>query len=274
VIQRNRFFDINLWTLFATIVGVIVAVWIWRADLNSHSLQARIASQVILQPDNASSINGLQVSIDGAALKSPYLSVLELSNDGNKPISSSDFEAPLEIRIVEGAVIARAQVTETKPKDIEATLSWDTQVIKLKPLLLNPNDVITISILTSGKKPEFSTRSRIAGISLVPINEIPNKLTRNIKAAAFLISALLLFIASDITGEGFLRGNSVLLRRRAAIFVSSTTATIGAILFIAFLDTMGISEISLIVLSFVGVMFTSIVFSVYWNWNAKSLEQK
>ena len=227
-----------------------------------------------MQPDNANSISGLQVAIDGAPLKSPYLSVLELSNDGDKPIPSTDFESPLEIRVVEGAVVARAQVTETKPKDVEATLTWETQAIKLRPLLLNPKDVVTVSVLTSGNKPEFSTRARIAGISVVPINETAVKPSKLQKTGLFLFAALLLFMASDITNGGLTSNEPILLRRRAAILVSTSTGLAGAAVFIAFLDAIGVTDMPLIALSFVPMIFASIIFSVYWNWNAKPIDHK
>lgn len=270
----NRLFNFNSLTLLVTIISVVISVWIWRADLGSRSLQVRIASQVSLQPDNVGTISGLQVAVDGVSLKSPYLSVLELSNDGDKPIPSADFEAPLEIRLADGSIVARAQVTETKPKDIEASLSWEAQVLKVKPLLLNPKDVITISVLTSGKKPEFAARARIAGISAVPINENTGKFSRLQKAALFFFAALLLFITSDITNSGLTSNEPVLLRKRAAILVSTTTGITGAALFIAFLDTIGVTDMLLIVLAFMAMVFASIVISVYWNWNAKPLDHK
>lgn len=197
----NKFFNWKSLTLLVTIVSVVVPVWVWRADLSSRSLQFRIASQVALQPDDANSIHGLEVTVDGVLLKSPYISVFELSNDGEKPISSSDFEAPLEIRLGEGATVSRAQVTATNPKDVEATLTWEAQSLKIKPLLLNPRDVVAISILTSGKKPEFTTRARIAGISAVPIEDSAGKPTKT-RTAMLFFAALLLFIASDITNSG------------------------------------------------------------------------
>ncbi|OAI00155.1 hypothetical protein A1353_19635 [Methylomonas methanica] len=272
--HMNRFLNMKSLTLVLTIISVIIPVWIWRSDLESRSLQLRVASQVNLQPDNVGSISGLQVAVDGVPLKSPYLTVLELSNDGDKPIPSADFEAPLEIRLAEGSVVARAQVTETKPKDIEASLSWETQAIKIKPLLLNPKDIVTVSVLTSGKKPEFGARARIAGISVVPIDENVGYASRSQKAVMLFFAALLLFVASDITNSGVMSSEPIRLRKRAAILVSTTTGLIGAAVFIGFLDTIGVTEMSLVVLAFVGMVFASIVLSVYWNWNSKSIEQK
>jgi hypothetical protein len=265
----NSLFNWKYLTLLVTIVSVVVPVWIWRADLSSRSLQFRIASQVSLQPDNANSIQGLQVSVDGVPLKSPYLSVLELSNDGEKPIPSSDFEAPLEIRIGEDSSVARAQVTATNPKDVEATLTWELQSLKIKPLLLNPKDVVTISILTSGKKPEFTTRARIAGISAVPIDDSAGK-PKKLQTVMLFFSALILFAASSITNNGFFAHDPIFLRKRAAILVSTSTGFVGAILFIVFIDIVGITSLWQIILSFIGIILVSILLGVFWNRNPMS----
>jgi len=262
----NRLFNWNSLTLLVTIISVVVTVWIWRADLNSRSLQFRIVSQVSLQPDNINSIQGLQVAVDGVPLKLPYLSVLELSNDGEKPIPSSDFEAPLEIRIGEGSTVARAQATATSPKDIEATLSWEAQSLKVKPLLLNPKDVVTISILTSGKKPEFTTRARIAGISVVPIDDNTGTQTKVGTAMLFFLAALLLFVTSDITNSGFFGHEAIFLRKRAAILVSTVTGLTGAIIFIEFLDAIGVTTVWQVVLSFTGMILVSGLLAAIWNW--------
>ncbi len=270
----NSFFNFKSLTLLITVISVGVPVWIWRADLGSRSLQIRIVSQVSLQPDNVGSINGLQVSVDGVPLKAPFLSVLELSNDGDKPIPSTDFEAPLNIRVAGGSVVARAQVTEAKPKDIEASLSWEPQVLKLKPLLLNPKDVLIISVLTSGEKPEFSARARIAGISAVPVDDNAGKFSRLQKGVMLFFAALLLFVASDTTNSALMNSEPVVLRKRAAILVSTSTGVVGAAVFITFLDTIGIIWLPLIVLAFVTMLFASIVISVYWNWKANPVVDK
>jgi len=66
----------------------------------------------------------------------------------------------------------------------------------------------------------------------------------------------------------------ILLRRRAAILVSSATGIIGAGVFVAFLDAVGVTDMFLVALAFVPMIFASIVFSVYWNWNAKPIDRK
>ena len=260
-----------------TIIGVLIPVWIWRADLNARSLIFRIASQTSLHPDAAGSIAGLQVVVDGVPLKSPYLSVIELSNDGEKPILSSEFEAPLEIRVVEGSSLARAQVTESKPNDVEAVLTIEGQLVKIKPLLLNPKDVVTISILTAGNKPQFATKARIAGISMVPVYGSDGKnshIQNGITAIALLFGALLLLIASNITGVNWTTNEPVFLRKRAAILVSTTTGITAIAMFFSVLEKMGITALWQTLLAITLIVAISIPIGVLWNWSTTQPMQK
>ncbi|HEY8084343.1 MAG TPA: hypothetical protein VIE69_01920 [Methylophilaceae bacterium] len=262
----NKFLNWKSLTLLVAIIGVVVPIWIWRTDMHSTSLQFRIASQVLLQPDNLDSIKGLQVSIDGIPLESPYLSVLELSNDGEKEIRSSNFEAPLEIQVSKDSTLARAQVTATNPKDIEALLTWEAQSIKIKPLLLNPKDVVTISILTSGKKPEFTTRARIAGISAVPIVDSTTKPAKTVTTVILFLSSLALFIASNLTSESFFDKSPISLRKRSALLITLSTGIVGANILFEVLDAIGITAQWQLILSFFGMALVSITFAIICNW--------
>lgn len=151
-------------TLLATVAGLAVPVWLWQFDLNAKSLTVRIVSSVPLQSPSANSIPDLQISIEGEPVDNPVISTLEIANDGAKPIPTSDFESDIELQISEVSKIIRAKVAEVEPEDLKATVSVDGQSVRLKPLLLNPNDKVTLSVLTSGAIPEFSPRARIAGV--------------------------------------------------------------------------------------------------------------
>ena len=263
--QIKKFINSNSLTLLVAIVGVLLSMWIWRSDLHSKSLNLRLVSQVALQPDSANAISGLQVSIDGVSLKTPYLSVLELTNDGERPIVVSDYETPLEFRIQKGSILNRALVTTTSPRDLEVTLTWNPQAVILKPILLNPRDTVTISALTSESRPIFTTRARIAGISSVPLDLIANKPTTWQSTLLLLFAALLLAVASDITNTGFPSNKKVFLRRRSALLVSIATGTTAAVIFYKFLDAVNMQGVWEIILSYVGLLLVSGVVSVYWN---------
>lgn len=228
--------------LVVTVAGVAGPLWLWHIDQNGKSVSAFVLSQVALQPTDKESVQGLQVLIEGTPLVEPYLSVIQFSNDGGKPIGTSDFEAPLEVRLLSKANVARARVTGKSPDDIEAEISWDKKAIRLKPLLLNPKDKITISVLTSGGQPQFATKARIAGISSVPLIDATKPISSQWWKWGTLTAALLFAIAAMATNpiEMFLKGEtSATLHRRMLVINFIVTGCTGVFLVNTFLEATG-----------------------------------
>jgi hypothetical protein len=152
-------------TIGITLVGLIIPFFLWQLDLASHSLTVRLLSTSPLQP--VSNIQNLQISVNGQNIESPYLSTFELLNDGSKPIPRSDFESPIEIITIGDAKLINAQTTGTYPKNIPAQLTNNDRALAIAPFLSNPNDSVSIAVITSGPSPLFEVHARIAGVDEV-----------------------------------------------------------------------------------------------------------
>lgn len=265
-----RFLNFSSITLLATVAGIVVPIWIWRADLTSKSLEFRVASQASLEPAKSGDIKGLQITLDSAPLDRPYLTVVELLNDGSKPIPSSEFEGPVEVKLSGGTKVVRAQLVSSSPKSLEAKLTFTENSVAVAPLLLNPEDKLTISILTSGGPPSFSPRARIAGVAEIKLDDSQGKLpTWKLSGLAFL-AAFLMFVASDITNDGFPTDKPVVLRRRAAILVSAVTGMTGAGMFFVFLQSVGVQNWWYIVLAFIVLLLVTGAVAALWNSRPKN----
>jgi hypothetical protein len=158
-----------LLTLTVAILGIVVPL-IWQSDLSFRSMELRLSSSTSLEP--ASKILDLQVVLDGKKLETPYSSSLELINTGSKTVLSSDFDKPIEILIGDGAKLVTARITDTTPNDIPAEISLLGNAIRIAPHLSNPKDSISLSIITSGEKPVYSVRGRIAGIQHIAYTDL------------------------------------------------------------------------------------------------------
>lgn len=245
--------------LIVTIVGVGVPIWLWYADQSSHSLQVSIVSQTALQPNELNSVSGLKLSIDGRELKAPYLTVVNIKNDGAKPIPISDFEGPLEIKSIEQVKIVRAQQAETYPKNLQPIITSTPNLVKLKPLLLNSNDSITVAILTTGEPPTFSVRARIAGIPSVELgSNMPNQDWR-----AWIIGpvgfALLIIYSSSLFGFLGYPKYSFQMRRWNLLFIGLSSLTGSVLLVIVGLKDFEISEWPIILAVIAGVLIGSVI---------------
>jgi hypothetical protein len=173
--------------ILVTLAGVIVPVWLWQADRQAKSLSSVIVSQTSLKPDISSNVDGIKIFVDNIPIDRPYLTVLKLSNNGSKPILTTDFEEPLEIQVDGDTTIVRSQITKSEPKDIQPKTTLDAKVIKIMPLLLNPNDNITFAVVTAGGSPKFTVRSRVAGIAAVAIED---NITKTVSPTKRLLNLL------------------------------------------------------------------------------------
>lgn len=215
-------------SMLAAIAGVFVPIWLWQADLSAHSLSARLASSVALQPAETTSISDIQISIDGVNIKSPYLSTLELLNDGSKPVPASDFETPIELSVGQDTQIVRARVTSVEPNNLKAELDTNKQSVKLRPMLLNPNDTLTIAVITSGSPPSFSAQARIAGISKIKFEDTTTKKESWKKAVKYSVITFVAFVLYWVYGAFLIRPPTMRFGRALSIITMSTCGLLGA----------------------------------------------
>lgn len=196
-------------TLLFTVASVVVPVWLWQADLSSKALILTIKSSADLQPQGLDRLEGIQVSIDGKPLHTPFVSVLELMNTGSRPILAADFEGPLKIAVAKPSVIVKAQLGSATPMSLEPRVDIIESMAVVQPLLLNPSDVIRLTVVTADARPEYSIRGRIAGVQEVTVNDAQS--TRKTKrlwltqAVATLLLVIYLVSMLEFTLAGIRR---------------------------------------------------------------------
>jgi hypothetical protein len=199
--------------------SVIVPIWIWQSDQTPYSLSLRLASSVALSQGTKSPIPDLVVMVGGTPIETPYLSTLELSNAGTKPILASDFEVPLELVVAGGAAVVRARISSSVPDDLRPEITSDAQTVSMKPLLLNPRDIVTFAVLTSGSQPIFSPRSRISGISEVKYEDAtkkPNKWATTLLGVTLSYAGIAIYF---VFGVIFARPNAFEISRGLSLAV-------------------------------------------------------
>ncbi len=234
-------FDWKFWiVLVFTVAGVLVPVWIWKADMTARALHFRKISQTALHPPDTAKALGLKILAAGTEVPVPYLTVFELANDGAKPILAADFESPIElIPASKKATIVRASVTGVKPSDILPTLEIDSGAVKIKPMLTNSGDVVTIAVLTSGEEePSFSARARIAGISQISIIDDEARKPSLLRSMILIGPIVLCLAVASIAMDGWVR-TGVHIRPRAATAVAAVSALAGGGLLAFLLSSFG-----------------------------------
>ncbi|QZP34755.1 hypothetical protein [Pseudomonas sp. DR48] len=176
-----------------TLVGILAPV-VWQSVQETHSITVKLLASTTLQPGGQTGIQDLQVSLNGRKIDDPYLSLMEVVNDGSKSILSNDFETPIELIPQGESLIVTAQVTSTTPANITAKVSTEDKRVMIAPYLSNPEDSIFITVITSGGQPSFTTRARIASVKNVNYLDSSVPKTNNVKFAIKIFSAFCMTI--------------------------------------------------------------------------------
>jgi hypothetical protein len=197
-------------------------------------------------------------------LQTAYLTVFELVNDGARPVPASDFESPIEIVSKNKAEIVRTIITNANPSDLAPIILLEDGSVKIKPMLLNPGDSVTLAVLSTKEEPMFSSRARIAGVRTVSILDAPKKAASPVYIAISLVAGLISFVAVNLV-LGAWPSDGVTLRPRAS-FVVFMVAVFGAtILLVAGLGMVGIEGFWPLLGVYVGCMLLTSVIARWLN---------
>ena len=207
--MERKFFDWKFaLTILAAVAGLIVPVWLWKYDVSSRSITVSLISSIqLLQGDPSGAKLDLQLTLENVSVENPYLSTIEISNNGAKPISASEYETPIEISTGAGSKLVKVKLADTQPKGIPALVGGEGSTIKLQPTLLNPSDTLSIVVITSGARPVFSPSARIAGVHQITYVDSTGRAkswSRALGAFAFALLAVILYFyyTAHLFGRG------------------------------------------------------------------------
>ena len=172
-------------------------------------------------------------------MESPYLSSLEFKNVGAKPISTADYETGISISISPKVQIVTARISTTKPVDLNPRLKIESNKIAIEPLLLNPNDSISLAVISSGPPPVYSAHGRIAGISRIEVLDESRKSPRWFNTALLIVVAIVGQAAYFIYAIAAIRPGTVTLTRGLAVSTMLSSGALSAHVFNRVLDTYG-----------------------------------
>jgi hypothetical protein len=161
----------------------------WEQHKDNRSLALIQVSTTPLQPEAGIKIPDLSIYIGENKIKSPYISTIILTNDGNQPVTAKDIDGPIEISIKSNSFVEQFHIDSITPSDLKPTIHLFNNKITVQPLLLNEGDDITLSIITSGDRPEFVAAARITGISKIRLENAPKRNSKSITINTVLLLA-------------------------------------------------------------------------------------
>ena len=106
----------------------------------------------------------VKVLLDDKPVQNIHLVAVRILNSGNLPIIPADYERPVSLCFSENAQIVSAEVSETKPKSLQTTVSVEKTKVVLAPVLLNSGDSLTLKMLVNQFDEKIDVYGHIVGI--------------------------------------------------------------------------------------------------------------
>ena len=200
----------QIWQFIGVITGLIIglvsigaSIWMARNPFNKKMLSAQILAMTELIQVNQLDKSRFRIELDGKWVRDPFLLILSIINTGSMPISSKDFERPLDLYLGEEAEIIDVEVIKTSSKSIEPSITRHDNSITIAPLLLNQNEYLTIKLLLANYERKIDFRTRIIGVDEISVvTKLPTVPQPNTLLAVMpLFLTLLFMIVTSITKQ-------------------------------------------------------------------------
>jgi hypothetical protein len=194
------FFRDPIWQFLGVISGALLAIIsiaitvnLTKSQSNKKILLYEILASTPLLALNQEIKDKIQIIYLGKNIENIHLVVIRLSNSGNTPISTKEYESPILFSFGHGTEIISVEIIETNPKSLKPDLQIQNNQVEFKPLLLNPKEYVAFKFLVTKFNGEIDVNARIIGLSA--INRMINIPTQGISDQLFQLSLFIPFVA-------------------------------------------------------------------------------
>jgi len=149
--------------LILTVVALIFAAWVYISQKSASSLSLQLTSNTRLVSSSSPVTDKLDIFFDGESIDELWLLSFRLMNDGDVPITPTDFIEPLKITQSAGRIL-EVRHGETVPVNLRFSFLMESNhETVLERMLLNPGNSIVFSLISTGSANTVGVTSRIVG---------------------------------------------------------------------------------------------------------------
>jgi len=151
---------------------LLVAILSYRNRHKSKYLEYVVVSRSQLVPHSALTTK-LSVLVDGNPVEKATVTVVRIVSTGNGAIRKDDFQTKMRVRMIDVMGVAAAVMTGSRPKHLEPNLTTDEDSVLVEPLLINPGDMLELSVISSGMPKSVTLDGRLADVAFKARQELP-----------------------------------------------------------------------------------------------------
>lgn len=177
--------------VLAVIAAITVPLIIYFLQKSKKRLTYEVISDTQLVGIKSEVQNKIKIYYEDKLVENVHLISIKIINNGNQPISISDFAELINIRLGNNTNILTCEVLEQNPKDLDVCVVKIQDSIEIQPLLLNPNDSFTLNILLSNYKRDLEVSARIEGVNKIEYYVEPQPIANLIMLIIFILLIIL-----------------------------------------------------------------------------------
>lgn len=200
---------------FVTTLGLAIPAAQFFTGPKNKELSYEVSSTAV---PSDSPESGIALCLGDRKFDEIGIQTIRIFNSGGIPIRRDDFDDALKVSYGKPVEILNVSIGKSSLKDLSAQYKLDGQEIRVTPLLLNPDDQITIKVRTAGAANPEHISARVAGISeLKKFFPADNKVAK--QDIVYAICSAVLFVAIGFcfyTAKVLSENNVITPRQRLA----------------------------------------------------------
>lgn len=188
-------------------VGIPILYSVMTKEVKRLEYQVTSVSPLIETETAENAHGGITILLNEEKVLDPHLVVVKLVQAGTLPIKREDFDGNLQIQISGVARVIQANIADSLPVAIPAEVAIEETSAILLPLLLNPADTLTISMITEGRPNSIDVAGRIVGVKSIEKVENNDDSSLYAVGVVLIVWALVLAVGFAALLEGFTHRN-------------------------------------------------------------------
>jgi len=158
-----------VWQFFGVLIAIlsiIITTVFFIKGRKKKSLSYEILTVIPLLDVNPNVQDKVKISYEGKNVKQVHLIAMYITNDGNFPITESDYVRSLSLSFGSGKVLS-AEIVDSNPPELSAALTIKEDKVLFTKTLLNEGDSFTVRILVAQFTGTAKLDGRIVGVKEV-----------------------------------------------------------------------------------------------------------
>jgi len=156
-----------IWQFIGAILAlaaIFISIGLYLRQRRRKAMSYEIVSQTPLLSMEEEVKGKLKILFEDEPVQKVHLIVAKVINSGNLSILPTDYQRPVSFGFDNEARVLTAEVIETNPDSLEASIGIEGKKVVFEPTLLNEKDSITLKMLVSQFDGQVTVDGRIVGV--------------------------------------------------------------------------------------------------------------